>query len=300
MTEYVVIAEPVRDQLHSGGPVVALESTLITHGLPWPQNLECARSAEQAVITNGAVPATIAIIDGQIRVGIDDTVIERLARTPDARKVSRRDLAIALATGQTGATTVSATMICAARVGIEIFATGGIGGVHRGAEQTFDVSADLAELGQTPVTVVCAGAKVILDLPKTLEVLETSGVPVIGFGCKDFPGFFSRTTGLPVDETVESPGEVAALIRCQRDLGLTNGILVAQPPPAALAIDRARIEDWLETAIEQAEKAGITGKALTPFLLSSLAEQSNGETLRVNLALIEANAALAARISCCL
>lgn len=297
MNDQLVIHADVAGALTHRQPVVALESTLITHGLPWPRNLECARAAEQAVRDSGAVPATIAVLDGHIRVGLDNGEIEALAQTEGALKASRRDLAIAVSCRLTAATTVSATMLVAAMAGIEIFATGGIGGVHRGAEHTFDISADLTELGRTPVTVICAGAKVILDLPRTLEVLETAGVPIIGFGTDEFPGFFCRHTGLEVSRRLDDPASVAALVRTQRRLGITNGILIAQPPPAGHALDRALVEGWVDQAMADAAREGVQGKSLTPFLLSTLVTLSGGATLAANIELIKANASLGGAIA---
>ena len=289
--------DEVSEALSKGHAVVALESTLITHGLPWPENLETAKRAEAAVRAEGAVPCTIAIMDGQIRLGLDEQELEALARTQRARKVSRRDLAIAVAKGQTGATTVAATMIIAAQVGIEVFATGGIGGVHRGVEHTMDVSADLTELGQTPVTVVCAGAKIILDLPRTLERLETLGVPVLGYQTQAFPGFFCAQTGLEVDERLDDVTDVAKVVVSQRELGLNTGILLAQQPPESVALPKAEVDTWLQRALREASEAGVSGKELTPFLLDAMARHSDGRTLEANTALIRNNARLGAQLA---
>lgn len=274
---------------------VALESTVIAHGLPWPQNLEMARRLERAVREVGAEPKTIGIIAGQVRIGLTDAELEHLARARGVRKVSRRDLPLVVARKQDGATTVAATMYLAARAGIQVFATGGIGGVHRG--HPFDVSADLEELAQTPVCVVCAGAKAILDLPLTLEVLETRGVPVIGFQTDEFPAFYSRSSGLPVDQRADTPEEVAAIFRAQRRLGLPGGMLVVVPVPAEAEVPRERVEPAIEQALGEAEAHGVRGKALTPFLLARVAELTSGEALQANLALLENNARVAAQIA---
>ncbi len=274
---------------------VALESTVISHGLPWPQNLEVARRLERTVREAGAEPRTIGIIAGQVRIGLTDAELERLARAREVRKVSRRDLPLVAARKQDGATTVAATMYLAARAGIPVFATGGIGGVHRG--QPFDVSADLEELAQTPVCVVCAGAKAILDLPLTLEALETRGVPVIGFQTDEFPAFYSRSSGLPVDQRVDTPGEVAAIFRAQRELGLPGGMLVAVPVPTEAELPRERVEPAIEQALGEAEVRGVRGKALTPFLLARVAALTGGDALRANMALLENNARVAAQIA---
>jgi pseudouridine-5'-phosphate glycosidase len=292
----LAIAPDVAAALADGAPVVALESTVIAHGLPAPHNLGVARAMQAAVRDAGAVPAMSAIIAGCVRIGLDDAAIARLAEGTDILKVSRRDLAYALSAGIDGATTVSATMICAARAGIAVMATGGIGGVHRGVEATLDISADLEELATMDVAVVCAGAKTILDLPRTLEYLETRGVPVVGYGCDEFPAFFTRSSGLPVSCRLDTPQAVAAMIVTQRALGL-GGKVIAREPPAALALDAAVAETAIAKAIAAAEAAGIRGKALTPFLLDEVAKATGGESVRANKALLEANAALAGEIA---
>jgi pseudouridine-5'-phosphate glycosidase len=292
-----LVATPeVRDALADGRPVVALESTVVTHGLPFPRNLEVARRLEAVVTESGATPATIAVVHGRLRVGLLGNELEALAEAKDASKASRRDLAALAARKGSAGTTVAATMMLAAAAGIEMFATGGIGGVHRGAEQTFDVSADLAELGRTPVTVVCAGAKSILDIPKTLEVLETLGVPVIGYGADVFPAFFARASGEKLETACETPTEVAAIVRAQRALGLA-GVLVANPIPEAHALPAEEIEGHIREALAEAEAFGIAGKALTPYLLDRLVRATGGRTLAANAALIENNARLAAEIA---
>ena len=281
----------------AGAPIVALESTIITHGMPFPQNLETARRVEDTVRAAGAVPATIAVMGGAIHAGLDAATLETLARTPDALKLSRADLAACLAAGRTGATTVAATMICAHLAGIEVFATGGIGGVHRGAEDSFDISADLHELAQTPVTVVAAGAKAILDLPKTLEVLETLGVPVIAYGQDEFPAFWSRSSGLPAPLRMDSAAEIAAAHALKARLGLKGGQLVANPILEADELPRAVILPHIEAALAEADARGIAAKAVTPFLLQRIFELTGGRSLDANIALVLNNARLAAGIA---
>lgn len=281
----------------NGGPIVALESTIITHGMPFPQNLETARRVEAEVRAAGATPATIAIMAGRIHIGLDDATLERLARTPDAMKLSRADLAVCLTSGRTGATTVAATMIAAHLAGIGVFATGGIGGVHRGAATSFDVSADLHELAKTPVTVVAAGAKAILDLPKTLELLETLGVPVIAFGQDDFPAFWSRASGLRAPLRMDSAAEIAAAHAMRARLGLAGGQLVANPIPEAAEIPREKIVPHIEAALAEAAAQGIAAKSVTPFLLRRIFELTGGRSLEANIALVLNNARLGAAIA---
>ncbi len=281
--------------LAAGRAVVALESTIISHGMPYPANLDTAREVEQVVRAAGAVPATIALLDGRARIGLDGPALERLARGEHVAKASRRDLPALLAAGGSAGTTVAATMYLAQLAGIAVFATGGIGGVHRGAEHTFDISADLDELGATAVTVVCAGAKSILDLPRTLEVLETRGVPVIGYRTDAFPAFFTADSGLPVDHRVDSAEQLAVLIDTHRRLGMRGGVLVANPIPAGDAIPAADIEAWIAEALADAERAGVTRKDVTPYLLARINELTGGRSLRANIALIRNNAELAAR-----
>lgn len=281
----------------NGAPIVALESTIITHGMPFPQNLETARRVEAEVRAAGATPATIAVMAGRIHIGLDDAELERLARTPDAMKLSRADLAVCLTLGKTGATTVAATMICAHLAGIGVFATGGIGGVHRGAETSFDVSADLHELAKTPVTVVAAGAKAILDLPKTLELLETLGVPVIAYGQDDFPAFWSRASGLRAPLRMNHATDIAAAQTMRARLGLAGGQLVANPIPAADEIPREEIVPHIEAALAEAGAQGIAAKAVTPFLLQRIFELTGGRSLDANIALVLNNARLGAAIA---
>jgi pseudouridine-5'-phosphate glycosidase len=278
-------------------PLVALESTIITHGMPWPQNVETARSVEAEVRASGAVPATIAVLDGKLHIGLTVPELDALGQAKGVAKLSRADFAACLAAGGTGATTVAATMIAARLAGIEVFATGGIGGVHRGAETSFDISADLAELAQTPVTVVAAGAKAILDLPKTLEVLETSGVPVIAFGQDAFPAFWSRSSGLPAPLRMDSPEEIARAALMRAAMGLPGGQLVANPIPEADEIPAETLAPVIEAALAEAEAQGIATKAVTPFLLDHIFHATGGASLAANIALVKNNARLAARIA---
>jgi len=287
----------VAQALAEGGAVVALESTIISHGMPYPENLTTAREVEQIVRDHGAVPATIALVDGRLRAGLDDAALDRLAKPGEVFKASRRDLAAMVASGATAGTTVAATMYIASLCGVRVFATGGVGGVHRGADQTFDISADLIELGSTPVTVVCAGAKSILDLPRTLEVLETHGVPVIGVGTDEFPAFFSRSSGLPVSHRVDSAPELARLVNAQRQLGLQGGVLVANPIPVPDAMDAEEIGVIIERALSDADEQGVKGKDITPFLLARINELTHGRSLTANVALIRHNAAFAADLA---
>ncbi|MCR8547151.1 pseudouridine-5'-phosphate glycosidase [Salipiger sp. P9] len=293
----LTLSGPVADALARGAPVVALESTIITHGMPWPQNLEMARRVEDTVRTEGAVPATIAVLDGRLCVGLDDAQLEALAQARGVAKLSRADLAVCMAQGGTGATTVAATMIAAARAGIETFATGGIGGVHRGAESSFDISADLQELAQTPVTVVCAGAKAILDLPKTLEVLETLGVPVIAYGQDQLPAFWSREAGLRAPLRMDTPQAIARAARMRAALALPGGQLVANPIPVEAEIAREILAPVIARATEDAETHGIRGKQLTPYLLQRIFELTEGRSLEANIALVLNNARLGAQIA---
>ncbi|MEM8811657.1 MAG: pseudouridine-5'-phosphate glycosidase [Pseudomonadota bacterium] len=292
------VSDPVAKALQEGTPVVALESTIVTHGLPFPDNLETARAVETEVRETGAVPATIAIDSGRIRIGLSDGALAELAEAETPRKVSRSDMAATLALGLTGSTTVAATAIAARLAGIDVFATGGIGGVHRGAEDSFDISADLDELAQTSVVVVAAGAKAILDLPKTLEVLETSGVPVIGYRTDDFPAFWAQSSRLPAPIRADSARDIASILRTQRRLGLAAGLLVANPISPDAAIDLAELSASIETALGEAAECGITGKPVTPFLLSRIADLTEGRSIEANKALIRNNARLAAEIAC--
>jgi pseudouridine-5'-phosphate glycosidase len=287
----------VAEALAQGRPVVALESTIISHGMPYPQNVETARQVEALIRAEGAVPATIAIFDGRIHVGLPDDELERLGNAKDVAKVSRRDLPHVLAMGATGATTVAATMIAAHLAGIRVFVTGGIGGVHRGAETSFDISADLIELSQTPVAVVCAGAKSILDLGLTLEYLETHGVPVMGYGTDRFPAFFTRDSGFPVDFRLDAPEAVAKLLAIQWDLGYRGGVVVANPIPEAHAMDKVEIDAIIGCSLQEAERQGVAGKNVTPFLLDRIKQLTEGRSLISNIALVKHNAVVGAGIA---
>ncbi len=294
---YLSVSGEVKAALAAGKPVVALESTIITHGMPYPQNLNMAREVEDVVRAHGAVPATIAIMDGRLCVGVSGEDLERLAEEGHAAaKASRRDMASLLARGVMAGTTVATTMQIAALAGIRIFATGGIGGVHRGAEDSFDISADLEELGRTPVAVICAGAKSILDIAKTLEVLETNGVPVLGFGTEDFPAFWARTSGFKVDQRVDTAADMARMLMIQHDLNM-GGVLIANPIPEADAWEAPAIEGFIGQALADAEAQGIKGKATTPFLLQRIFELTGGKSLESNIALVKNNAKVAAQIA---
>jgi pseudouridylate synthase len=294
--DWLTVTDEVRTALVAGRPVVALESTLIAHGLPWPTNLETARAAEQAVRDAGAVPATIAVWNGVPTVGLSDAQLEELALAKDVMKASRRDLATAVSQGRMAATTVAGTMYLAHQAGIRVFATGGIGGAHRGIDQPFDISADLIELARTPGLVVCAGAKSILDLPRTLEILETLGVPVIGYRTDRFPAFYVRDSGLPVSARVDSPLEAARLMMSHWRMGGGGGVL-AQPVEEDVALADEKVETAVVQAEDDAHAKGIHGGKLTPFLLARLAELTDGQSLRANQSLIVANARLAAEVA---
>jgi pseudouridine-5'-phosphate glycosidase len=289
-------SQEVADALRSGRPIVALESTMICHGIPRPRNLTLARTVEAAVREAGAVPATVALLDGRVRVGLGDDELERLATAEGVAKCSPRDLAPVLASGSLGATTVAGTIFVAARLGIRLMATGGIGGVHRGGEASLDVSADLHELRRSGVAVVCSGAKIILDLPRTLEVLETLGVPVLGYGTADFPAFYLTASGLPVPR-IDGLEALAHVIAAQAALGWPSGLVVANPPPAELALDPPELEVALRDALADAKAQGVRGKDETPFLLAHLAEASSGRSVTLNEALVVANARLAAQVA---
>lgn len=297
LSNILTFSPEVAEARAAGRPIVALESTIITHGMPWPQNVETARAVEDEIRTAGAVPATLALMAGRIHIGLTPEELETLGQARDVMKVSRADLAACLATGRTGATTVAATMICAHLAGISVFATGGIGGVHRGAEVSFDISADLAEFSLTPVTVVGAGAKAILDLPKTLEVLETYGVPVIAYGQDDFPAFWSRSSGLKAPLRMDSAAQIAASHQMRAKLGLAGGQFVANPIPHDAEIPRAEIDPFINQALGEAAAQGITAKAVTPFLLQRIFELTQGRSLTCNIALVKNNARLAAQIA---
>ncbi|MDO4866469.1 MAG: pseudouridine-5'-phosphate glycosidase [Clostridia bacterium] len=298
MNKYLDISPEVRQALAAGKPVVALESTIISHGMPYPQNVETALNVERIVRENGAVPATIAIIGGKLKAGLSPEEIEYLGKKGYAvTKASRRDLPVLVARGEDGATTVATTMIIAAMAGIRVFATGGIGGVHRGAETTMDISADLEELAQTPVLVVCAGAKSILDLGLTLEYLETKGVPVIGYGTEELPAFYTRTSGFGVDYRLDTPEEVAAAFAAKLDMGLKGGMLVTNPIPEQYSMDPAVINKAIDEAVAEANAKGIKGKQTTPFLLAKIKDITGGDSLASNIRLVYNNAALAAQVA---
>ena len=297
MTPQIKRSTEVEAAQSNGQPVVALESTIITHGMPWPDNAETARVVEEDIRAAGAVPATIAVVNGVLHVGLEPDDLTALAQADNVAKLSRADMAVALATHRTGATTVAATMIAARLAGIEVFATGGIGGVHRGAEQSFDISADLQELAQTSVTVVAAGPKAILDLPKTLEVLETAGVPVIAYQQDALPAFWSRDSGLPAPLRLDNAADIAACHQMRRAIGVPGGQLVANPIPIDAEIPAETLTPVIEAALGEAQSAGITGKDVTPFLLGRMLEATEGRSLAANIALVRNNARLAAAIA---
>ena len=300
MTPPLIYSAEVARARAENRPLVALESTIITHGMPWPQNVETARAVEAEVRASGAVPATIAVLSGRIHIGLDAEQLETLGQATGVMKLSRADLAVCLASERTGATTVAATMICAHLAGISVFATGGIGGVHRGAETSFDVSADLNELAQTPVTVVAAGAKAILDLPKTLETLESLGVPVIAYGQDAFPAFWSRDSGLSAPLRLDDPAQIAQSHRMRAALGLSGGQLVANPIPVAAEIPRGEIDPVIHAALAAAAREKVSAKEVTPFLLARIFEATEGRSLAANIALVLNNARLAAQIAAAL
>jgi len=295
--KYMDIKTDVKTALEEGKPVVALESTIIAHGMPYPQNVKTALEVEKIIRDNGAIPATIAILNGKIKVGLTEEEIETLGKAKDVYKVSRRDLPFILAKGLNGATTVASTMIISSLAGIKVFVTGGIGGVHRGAEKTFDISADLQELAHTNVAVVCAGAKSILDLGLTLEYLETFGVPVIGFKTEEFPAFFIRESGYKVDYPVDGEEELGKIIKTKWDLGLDGGVVVANPIPEEYAMDKDIINEAIEEALKEAEVKGIKGKATTPFLLAKVKDITKGESLNSNIQLVYNNAKVGANLA---
>lgn len=296
----VVYTEEVKEAVAEGNPVVALESTIISHGMPYPQNIETARSCEEVIRQNGAVPATMAVIDGRIHAGINEQQLQMLAESDSAVKASRRDLPVVFARRLTAATTVASTMICAQLAGVQVFATGGIGGVHRGAQQSFDISADLQELANTDVAVVCAGAKSILDLPLTLEYLETMGVPVLGYGTGELPAFYTPESGLAVDYRLDSADEAAEIIRAKWQNSLKGGVLIVNPIPAAAAMPKKVIDAAINRALEEAASQGIQGKEVTPFLLDRVTTITGGASLQANIALVKNNAKVAAQIAAAL
>ncbi|WP_031410160.1 pseudouridine-5'-phosphate glycosidase [Geobacillus vulcani] len=298
MNDILVFSEEVAAAKAEQKPIVALESTIISHGMPHPENVQTAKDVERIIRDRGAVPATIAIIDGKIKIGLTDDELEFLGTSRDIEKVSRRDLPYVVAKKKHGATTVAGTMICAAMAGIRVFATGGIGGVHRGAERTMDISADLQELARTNVAVVCAGAKSILDLGLTLEYLETHGVPVLGYQTDVLPAFYSRTSPFRVDYRLDSAKEIATFIETKWALGLAGGIVVANPVPPEDELEESYITAIIEQALKEAEEKCITGKAITPFLLDRVKTLTEGKSLKANIALVKNNAALAADLAC--
>lgn len=295
LKDYLSITPEIQEALAAGKPVVALESTILSHGMPYPQNVEFAHKVEEIVRAEGAIPATTAIMGGKLKVGLNADELLVMCKAEGVGKVSRRDVAVYLATGMTGATTVATTMIIASMAGIRFFATGGIGGVHRGAETTMDISADLEELAQTPVMVVCAGAKAILDLGLTLEYLETKGVPVLGYGTDELPAFYTRESGLGVDARVDTPEDLAAIFQAQRDLGLKTGMLVTNPIPQQYAMDKTVIDKAIDQALAESHEQGIHGKETTPFLLARVAELTGGDSLESNIQLVLNNARVAAK-----
>lgn len=298
LNKYLDIADEVKEALEQGRPVVALESTIISHGMPYPQNVQTALEVERIIRANGAVPATIAVIGGRLRAGLSAEEIDYLGkRGREVTKVSRRDLAVVCSRGMDGATTVTTTMIIANMAGIEVFATGGVGGVHRGAETTMDISADLEELASTPVMVICAGAKSILDLGLTLEFLETRGVPVLGYQTDELPAFYTRHSGFGVDYRVDTPEELAQIFHTKREMGLKGGILVGNPIPEEYSMEKATIDDAIERALAEADAQGIHGKDTTPFLLAKVSELTGGDSLESNIRLVYNNVALGAQVA---
>ena len=301
LNKYLDVAPEVKEALAAGKPVVALESTIISHGMPYPQNVETALQVESIIRENGAVPATIAVLGGQLKAGLSRDEIDYLGKTGTAvAKASRRDLPVLVAQGRDGATTVTTTMIIAHMAGISVFATGGIGGVHRGAETTMDISADLEELARTPVMVICAGAKSILDLGLTLEYLETHGVPVIGYGTEELPAFYTRKSGFNVDYRIDTPEELAKTFHVKQDMGLGGGMLVTNPIPEEFSMDADTINKAISEAVEEAKKLGIHGKETTPFLLAKIKDLTGGDSLASNIQLVFNNARLAAKTAAAL
>lgn len=296
--QFLSFSKEVTEAMKAGKPIVALESTIISHGMPYPQNVEMANTVEQIIREEGAIPATIAIMDGKIKIGLEPEELELLAKTgQDVLKVSRRDLATCLSLKKIGATTVAATMICAEMAGIRFFVTGGIGGVHRGFEEDMDVSADLDEMAQTRVTVICAGAKSILDLPRTLEYLETKGVPVIGYQTDELPAFFTRTSGYKLEQRMDTPAEIAHFVYTKDLLNLKGGELITNPIPKEYELDRAYIDEIIAASVQEAKEKGISGKRATPFLLGNIVKRSEGKSLAANIQLVYNNARLGAQIA---
>ncbi|WP_053026988.1 pseudouridine-5'-phosphate glycosidase [Staphylococcus haemolyticus] len=297
MKKFLEFSTEVEEAKKNNSPIVALESTIISHGMPYPQNIEMAKKVEQIIRDNGATPATIAIMDGKIKIGLNENDLETLANSPNVAKVSRRDLAEIIATKKNGATTVASTMICSELAGIPFFVTGGIGGVHKGVETSMDISADLEELAHTNVTVICAGAKSILDLPKTLEYLETKGVPVIGYQTTELPAFFTRESGLKLNSSVEEPTEIAEIFKTKMELNLHGGMVIANPVPKEHELSKDYIDTIIEEAVKDSIANGISGKDSTPFLLKTIVEKTDGKSLETNIKLVENNAVLGAKIA---
>ncbi|HDF7292249.1 TPA: pseudouridine-5'-phosphate glycosidase [Staphylococcus aureus] len=297
MKKFLEFSTEVEEAKKNNSPIVALESTIISHGMPYPQNIEMAKKVEQIIRDNGATPATIAIIDGKIKIGLNENDLEVLANSSDVAKVSRRDLAEIVATKKIGATTVASTMICSELAEIPFFVTGGIGGVHKGVETSMDISADLEELARTNVTVICAGAKSILDLPKTLEYLETKGVPVIGYQTTELPAFFTRESGLKLNSSVGEPTEIAEIFKTKMELNLNGGMVVANPVPKEHELSKDYIDKIIEEAVKDSIDNGISGKDSTPFLLKTIVKKTDGKSLETNIKLVENNAVLGAKIA---
>ena len=297
MKQYIEFSKEVAQAKADKKPIVALESTIISHGMPYPQNVQMATAVENIIRDYGAIPATIALIDGKIKIGLENDELELLAKSDNVAKVSRRDFAEVIATKQIGATTVASTMMSAELAEIQFFVTGGIGGVHKGAENTMDISADLEELGKTNVTVICAGTKSILDLPKTMEYLETKGVPVIGYQTDELPAFFTRQSGIKLNSFSETPDDIAHICKVKNDLNIEGGVVIANPVPKEHELPKSYIDDIIEEAVKEAETQGISGKDSTPFLLGKIVEKSEGKSLNTNIKLVENNAVLGAKIA---
>ncbi|MFT3657989.1 MULTISPECIES: pseudouridine-5'-phosphate glycosidase [Staphylococcus] len=297
MKQYIEFSKEVAQAKADKKPIVALESTIISHGMPYPQNVQMATAVENIIRDYGAIPATIALIDGKIKIGLENDELELLAKSDNVAKVSRRDFAEVIATKQIGATTVASTMMSAELAEIQFFVTGGIGGVHKGAENTMDISADLEELGKTNVTVICAGAKSILDLPKTMEYLETKGVPVIGYQTDELPAFFTRQSGIKLNSFSETPDNIAHICKVKNDLNIEGGVVIANPVPKEHELPKSYIDGIIEEAVKEAETQGISGKDSTPFLLGKIVEKSDGKSLNTNIKLVENNAVLGAKIA---
>lgn len=297
MKQYIEFSKEVAQAKADKKPIVALESTIISHGMPYPQNVQMATAVENIIRDYGAIPATIALIDGKIKIGLENDELELLAKSDNVAKVSRRDFAEVIATKQIGATTVASTMMSAELAEIQFFVTGGIGGVHKGAENTMDISADLEELGKTNVTVICAGAKSILDLPKTMEYLETKGVPVIGYQTDELPAFFTQQSGIKLYSFSETPDDIAHICKVKNDLNIEGGVVIANPVPKEHELPKSYIDGIIEEAVKEAETQGINGKDSTPFLLGKIVEKSEGKSLNTNIKLVENNAVLGAKIA---